>query len=102
LLDERANSGFVKRCHGDLHLRNLVMHKGIPAPFDALEFNERMATTDVLYDLAFLIMDIDHRDLHDQANRVLNQYLLHSDVDNLRGLRLLPVFLSCRACIRVS
>lgn len=100
LLNTRATSGFVRRCHGDLHLRNLVMHDGIPMPFDALEFDERMATTDVLYDLAFLLMDLDHRALTRQSNIAFNQYLLHSDERNLIALRLLPLFLFCRAGIR--
>jgi aminoglycoside phosphotransferase family enzyme/adenylate kinase family enzyme len=100
LMDERARAGFIRRCHGDLHLRNLIMHKGVPTPFDALEFDERMATTDVLYDLAFLLMDLCHRDLTEQSNAVLNHYFLHSKISQLQGLSLLPIFLACRACIR--
>ena len=100
LLDRRAREGFVRRCHGDLHLRNLLLHGGEPVPFDALEFDERMATTDVLYDLAFLIMDLGHRDLPRQQNLVLNAYLLHSEPDNAQGLALLPVFLAMRAAVR--
>ncbi len=100
LLNQRAISGFVRRCHGDLHLRNIVMHHAVPLPFDALEFDERMATTDILYDLAFLLMDLDHRGLALQCNAAFNQYLLHSDEANLNALRLLPLFLFCRAGIR--
>jgi len=100
LLDDRARQGYVKRCHGDLHLRNLVLIDDIPVPFDALEFDERMATTDVLYDLAFGLMDLDHRSLLQQSNRTLNQYLLHSDIQTIRGMRLLPLFMFCRAGIR--
>ncbi len=100
MLDQRASAGWVKRCHGDLHLRNLVLHHHKPTPFDALEFNERLATTDVLYDVAFLIMDMMHRGLLIQANSTLNQYLLHSADTHLAGLRLMSLFLSCRAAIR--
>jgi len=100
LLNERAQQGYVKRCHGDLHLRNLVLIHDVPVPFDALEFDERMATTDVLYDLAFVLMDLDHRALFAQSNGVLNEYLLHSDEQSIIGLRLLRLFLSCRAGIR--
>jgi len=99
-LVQRGNKGFVKRCHGDLHLRNILLHKGKPVPFDALEFNERFATTDVLYDLAFLLMDLDHRGLQAEANTVLNEYLLRSDADNVRGLGVLLLFMFCRAGIK--
>lgn len=98
-LNNRASSGFVKRCHGDLHLRNLLMVRMRPLPFDALEFDERLATTDVLYDLAFLLMDLGHRGLRQQENIVLNDYLLHSDHRHYAALSLLPLFLFCRAGI---
>src|SRR5208337_1144611 len=61
LLAERARAGFVRRAHGDLHLGNLCLWRGRPVPFDALEFDEAMATIDLGYDLAFLLMDLDHR-----------------------------------------
>ena len=53
----------VRRCHGDLHLGNIVLWQGLPAPFDCIEFNEDLARIDPLYDLAFLAMDLEHRDL---------------------------------------
>ena len=100
LLERRASSGFVRRCHGDLHLANLVLHDGEPVPFDALEFDERLATTDVLYDLAFLVMDLGHRGLAGAQNLVLNEYLLHSPPENLDGLAVLPLFIAMRAAVR--
>ena len=101
LLDARARAGFVRRCHGDLHLGNLVVIKGRPVPFDALEFDERLATTDVLYDLAFLLMDLMHAGLRPAANRVLGRYLAHADTpDHHDGLAALPLFLALRAAIR--
>jgi uncharacterized protein len=72
---ERAQAGFVRRCHGDLHLGNLCLWQGRPVPFDALEFDEAMATIDVGYDLAFLLMDLDRRAGRTAANRVLNRYV---------------------------
>ncbi len=100
LLNERALAGFIRRCHGDLHLRNMILYDGVPTPFDALEFDERMATTDILYDVAFLLMDLNHRGLTTQANIAFNQYILHSPEQNIKGLRLLPLFMFCRAGIR--
>jgi len=58
LLDGRLTAGFVRRCHGDLHLRNICVIDGRPRIFDAIEFNDAIACIDVLYDLAFLIMDL--------------------------------------------
>lgn len=99
-LNRRAIEGYIKRCHGDLHLRNLLMTESGAVPFDALEFDERMATTDVLYDLAFLMMDLDHRSMNQHANALLNEYLLFSPLEQCDGLINLPLFLFCRAAIR--
>lgn len=101
LLRRRGEQGFIKRCHGDLHLGNLVMLDGRPTPYDALEFDERLGTCDVLYDLAFLVMDMLHQGLRPQANLVLNAYLRPDlPTDELAGLALLPLYLSLRAAIR--
>lgn len=101
LLRTRAKAGQVRRCHGDLHLRNIVLIDGIPTPFDALEFDETLGTCDVLYDIAFLIMDLRHRGLDRAANLTLNAYLFHAnDPDLETGLALMPLFLSIRAAIR--
>jgi predicted kinase len=102
-LDLRARSGCTRRCHGDLHLGNIVMWHGKPTLFDALEFDEALATIDPLYDLAFLLMDLDFRRHRRAANIVLNRYLWHSTSDlNLSGLRALPLFLGLRAAIRAG
>ncbi len=53
----------MRRCHGDLHLRNICLVDGRPVLFDCVEFSEELATIDVLYDLAFLLMDLGHRGL---------------------------------------
>lgn len=100
LLDQRAASGRVRRCHGDLHLRNVVLLDGKPALFDAIEFNDAIACIDTLYDLAFLLMDLDHRGLRPFANLVLNRYLQQGD--GPEALALLPLFLSARAAVRAK
>lgn len=100
-LRKRARQGFVRRCHGDLHLRNIVRMGDEIVPFDALEFDDRLATTDILYDLAFLMMDMLHRGLLREANTTFNQYFSQEQTHaGLRGLALLPLFLSIRAGIR--
>jgi predicted kinase len=100
LLDFRREEGLVRQCHGDLHLRNIVMLDGRPTPFDAIEFNDEIACIDVLYDLSFLLMDLWRRRLPRHANLVLNRYLASRPDDD--GLTLLPLFLSCRAAVRAK
>lgn len=98
LLDQRRQNGFVRHCHGDLHLRNIFLHEGRATLFDAIEFSETFANIDVLYDLAFLIMDLDCRDFRGLASILLNRYL---DVTgDASGLATLPLFLSMRAAVR--
>jgi len=79
-LNARSGGGHIRRCHGDLHLRNIVLIDGTPTPFDALEFDETLGTSDVLYDLAFLLMDLMHAGLVRAANISFNSYLFHADV----------------------
>ena len=100
LLSQRAAQGFVRRCHGDLHLANIALVDGRPLLFDAIEFDSVIATTDILYDLAFTLMDLIHFNQGAAANAVFNRYLAEAKVENIDGLRLLPLFLSMRAAIR--
>ena len=98
LLDRRRDAGYVRRCHGDLHLANICLFDGKPVLFDAIEFSDEIACIDVLYDLAFLLMDLEHRDLGPIANCVFNRYLDLADAGD--GLAAMPLFLSARAAIR--
>lgn len=98
LLDARARAGKVRRCHGDLHLRNICLVDGEPTLFDCLEFDEGMATTDILYDIAFLLMDLWHRGLRAEANLVLNRYLDAGDEED--GLPLISFLMAVRAAVR--
>jgi aminoglycoside phosphotransferase family enzyme/predicted kinase len=93
-----GRAGRLRRLHGDLHLGNIVMWRGVPAPIDALEFDEDLACFDVGYDLAFLLMDLEARCGRAAANRVLNRFVAR---DGDAGLVVgLPLFLSLRAMIR--
>jgi aminoglycoside phosphotransferase family enzyme/predicted kinase len=101
LMMERGVAGLIRRGHGDLHLRNIVLIDTEPVLFDAIEFNPLVASGDVLYDLAFLLMDLIHRNCLRAANEVLNAYLAATRrPEDLDGLRLLPLFLSLRSAIR--
>ena len=102
LLTERGRQGFVRRCHGDLHLANIVLIDDRPVLFDAIEFDAQMATVDTLYDLAFTLMDLLHHDQPRAANIVLNRYLARTPTDNLDALSVLPLFMSMRAAIRAQ
>lgn len=100
LLDRRGTEGFVRRCHGDLHLANIVSIEGKPLLFDAIEFDPAIASIDVLYDLAFPLMDLHHYGQAEAAAVILNRYLAKAPDGNSDALASLPLFLSMRAAIR--
>ena len=97
-LRARGAAGYVRRAHGDLHLANMCLWQGKPVAFDALEFNEDLATIDIGYDLAFLLMDLDVRVDRAAANRLMNRYFARTGDWAL--VAFLPVWLSMRAMIR--
>ena len=103
-LDQRRAAGRVHQCHGDLHLRNICLVDGRPTLFDCIEFNDALACIDVLYDLAFLLMDLHHLGHDDLGSVLFNRYLDMGQDTNMGqdtvGLRALPIFLSLRAAIR--
>jgi uncharacterized protein len=103
LLRQRGRHGLIRRIHGDLHLGNIVLIGGKPVLFDAIEFSDIIASGDVLYDLAFLMMDLVERKLPQAANIVLNRYLVETHRnEDLDALTALPFFLSMRAAIRAK
>jgi uncharacterized protein len=103
VLRERSRAGFVRRIHGDLHLGNIVLIGGKPVLFDAIEFSDIIASGDVFYDLAFLLMDLLERGLNQSANIVFNRYLAENRrIEDLEALAALPFFLSMRAAIRAK
>lgn len=100
LLEQRGRQGYVRRCHGDLHLANIVLIDGKPVLFDAIEFDPAIASVDVLYDLAFPMMDFIRYGRHAAANALLNRYLGLTAAENLDALAALPLFVSLRSAIR--
>lgn len=98
LLDRRETAGKVRRCHGDLHLRNICLFQGQPRLFDCIDFSDRIATVDTLYDLAFLLMDLWHSGHAHFANLIMNRYL--DEADDEDGFSLLPFFMAVRAAVR--
>jgi aminoglycoside phosphotransferase family enzyme/predicted kinase len=99
LLNARGLSGRIRHAHGDLHLANIALIDDVPTLFDCLEFSTELATIDILYDLAFLLMDLWHRNLRAEANIVFNRYLDLSPPDE-DAIALMPLFLAVRAAIR--
>ncbi len=103
LLEARGRTGLVRLCHGDAHLGNIVLIDDKPVLFDALEFDDVIATADVLYDLSFLLMDLWEHDHIYEANRIFNRYLVEArNPDHYQGLATLPFFLMLRAAIRAK
>ena len=103
LLRERGRQGFIRRIHGDLHLGNIVLTGGGPVLFDAIEFSDIIASGDVFYDLAFLLMDLLERGLAPAANIVFNRYLAETRrVEDFDALAAMPFFLAMRAAIRAK
>lgn len=96
----RRADGWVRECHGDLHLGNVVLHQGHPLVFDCLEFNPGLRWIDVISELAFTTMDLKYRGRSDLANRFLNVYLEHSG--DYAGLSLLRLYQVYRTLVRAK
>ena len=100
LLAERRSDGFVRECHGDLHLANVVLLDGVPVPFDALDFAPRLRWIDVMSDAAFTVMDLERHRKPALASAFLDRYLeLTGDYPGLRVLRFYTVY---RAMVRAK
>jgi len=96
----RKREGFVRECHGDLHLRNIVFLKGRPVPFDCIEFNAELRWIDVMNEVAFLVMDLLEHRLQAHAWRLLNAYL--EITGDYAGVRVLRYYLVYRAMVRAK
>lgn len=101
---KRKHDGFIRECHGDMHLRNIVWlddeeHHG-PVAFDCIEFNDNLRWIDVISEVAFLVMDLQSRQLYPFAHRFLNSYL--EQTGDYDGLVLLPYYLCYRALVRAK
>jgi len=98
--EARKAAGFVRECHGDLHLGNIALLEGVPTPFDGIEFNEALRWIDVMSEVSFLVMDLIDRKLPRLAWRFLNGYLEASG--DYAGLSLLRFYLVYRALVRAK
>ncbi|MDJ0841147.1 MAG: AAA family ATPase [Acidobacteriota bacterium] len=100
LLIERQQGGFIRACHGDLHLNNVITWRGQAQVFDCIEFNEEFSNIDTLYDAAFILVDLEHRNRTDLAWQFMNTYLEYTG--DYRGAVLLPLYASMRAYVRAK
>ncbi len=97
ILGERFDTGFVRDCHGDLHLSNLVRLPGGITTFDCIEFDSALREIDVICDIAFLVMDLVSRERHDLAAHFLNRYL--ECTGDYPGVSLLDLFFVYRCLV---
>lgn len=100
LLQQRKADGFVRECHGDMHLGNITLFNQRVTLFDCIEFNEDFRWNDVISDIAFLLMDFEDHGLSQFANRFMDSYLAHTG--DYAGLKLLPFYKAYRAIVRAK
>ena len=100
VFEQRKKDGFIRECHGDMHLRNLAWINDKPIAFDCIEFNPDLRWIDVISEIAFLIMDLQDRKQEYLANRFLNKYL--EITGDYAGLKVLPFYLCYRAMVRAK
>lgn len=96
----RKKNGFIRDCHGDLHLANIIFYQGKPLLFDRVEFNEEFRWIDTMADFAFLVMDLMEKKQIVLANQLLNNYLMHTQ--DYEGLVVFPYYLTYRAIVRAK
>lgn len=100
LLATRRENNRIRECHGDLHLRNICFWHDKIQLFDRIEFNEKFRFVDVMYDVAFAVMDLEARGRKDLGNAFLNTYI--EQTGDWEGLQVLPLYLSRQAYVRAK
>ncbi|MBW4615389.1 MAG: AAA family ATPase [Desmonostoc vinosum HA7617-LM4] len=100
LFTSRIQNHYIRECHGDLHLRNIALWHDKIMLFDCIEFNEPFRFVDVMYDVAFTVMDLEARQRQDLGNAFLNAYI--EQTGDWEGLQVLPLYLSRQAYVRAK
>lgn len=100
LMKSRRDSGYVRACHGDLHIDNMTLIQQQPVLFDGIEFNDAFRWIDVISDLAFLLIDLDFRKQTALASNILSLYL--SQTTDYQSLKLLTFYQVYRALVRAK
>lgn len=99
LLLQREADGWVRDCHGDLHAEHICLTEPIRI-YDCIEFNRRFRVADLAADLAFLLMDLEHRDRRDLARQLLRRYRQLAGTDTTGPDHLLHFYQIYRAFVR--
>ncbi len=99
-IEQRKQQGYIRNCHGDLHLANIAVIEGKAVPFDCIEFNETFRWIDVISEVAFTYMDLTDQGRSDLAARLLDRYLQHTG--DYQGLKLFPFYIVYRAMVRAK
>ncbi len=100
VLESRQYQGFIRDCHGDLHLGNICLWHDHPTLFDCIEFNDSFRYVDLMYDIAFTIMDLEAQHCPVLKAVFLNTYLEHTG--DWAGLQVLPLYLCRQAYVRAK
>ncbi|MGA7934063.1 MAG: AAA family ATPase [Kovacikia sp.] len=100
LFDSRIQHNWIRECHGDVHLRNIALWHDEILLFDCIEFNEPFRFVDVMFDIAYIVMDLDARDRRDLSNLFLNAYI--EQTGDWEGLQVLPLYLSRQSYVRAK
>lgn len=100
IFNRRIEQDRIRECHGDVHLRNIALWHNQILLFDCIEFNEPFRFVDVMFDIAYIIMDLDARGRQDLSNRFLNAYL--EQTGDWEGLLVLPLYLSRQSYVRAK
>ena len=100
IFEQRKSGGYIRECHGDMHLRNIAWADDAPIVFDCIEFNPNLRWIDVISEVAFLVMDLQDRKQPELAQRFLNAYLEHTG--DYAGVHVLRFYLIYRALVRAK
>lgn len=100
LFVDRMRHDWIRECHGDLHLRNICYWNNKLLLFDCIEFNEPFRFVDVMYDVAYIVMDLEARQRRDLATLFLNTYV--EQTGDWEGLQVLPIYISRQTYVRAK
>ncbi|MBE9004270.1 AAA family ATPase [Fortiea sp. LEGE XX443] len=100
LFQQRIKNNYIRECHGDLHLRNICLWQDKILLFDCIEFNEPFRFVDVMYDIAYAVMDLEAQQRQDLSNAYFNTYV--EQTGDWEGLEVLPIYLIRQSYVRAK
>ncbi|MEA5505375.1 AAA family ATPase [Halotia wernerae UHCC 0503] len=100
LFESRIQNDYIRECHGDLHLRNIALWQDKILLFDCIEFNEQFRFVDVMFDIAYAVMDLEAQQRKDLSNAYLNTYI--EQTGDWEGLQVLPIYLNRQSYVRAK